>query len=149
MGRTVYVYAWMCRPTHAHLCVCIISVPKACTSSFFADKSCPENRDGTHQLLGQKEPKLSVWHGAEKETGGGGLKINAKAKNAALSNGHGWNPYSHWISGHSAMSKSPWLFSGSGVAAFQSLLSAHVCDSVLLRGSIFHWRNTSKNLQQN
>lgn len=133
----IFVCVW------ARVCtsVCVTNGPKACISSFFADKSCTENRDATHQLLGQRESKLSLWHTAERETGegetggSGGLSWNqCESQKFGPSNGHGWNRYSQWISGHSAMPKSPWIFSGSGIAAFQSLVSAHVCDSVLLRG---------------
>lgn len=46
----------------------------------------------------------------------------------------------HRVSGHTAMPKSPWLFSGSGVASIQSVLSAQVCDLVLLRG--LYYRQT-------
>lgn len=65
---------YICMCVWARVCtfVCVASGPKACISSFFADKSCPENRDATHQLLGQREPKLSVWHATERETGEGG-----------------------------------------------------------------------------
>lgn len=76
--------------------------------------------------------------------GGGGTWNQCESQKVGLSNGHGWNQYSQWISGRSAMSKSPWLFSGSGVAAFQSLLSAHVCDLLLLKGLYFNGKTHRK-----
>lgn len=72
----------------------------------------------------------------------GGLKSTWR-QNAHFSNGPGWNQLSQRISGHTAMPKSPWLFSGSGVASFQSVLSAQVCDLVLLRG--LYYTQTSLN----
>lgn len=56
----VCVCLCVCGGTCVCMFVCVTSGPKAYISSFSADKSCPENRDATHQLLGQREPKLSV-----------------------------------------------------------------------------------------
>lgn len=55
---------------HTHMCVS--QAYHAHAFRFFCWPEWPENRDGTHQLLGQREPEVSVWHGAEKETAGGG-----------------------------------------------------------------------------
>lgn len=134
---------------HTHMCVS--QAYHAHAFRFFCWPEWPENRDGTHQLLGQREPEVSVWHGAEKETAGGGgwtQKSTQKPKKARFSNGHGWNQYSQWISGPSAMPKSPWLFSGSEVAAFQSFFSAYACDFGLFRGVHFS-RETQKKLNSN
>lgn len=129
---------WLCE----RLCVCVCTGKRHALVLFFflADKSCLKNRDATHQLLGQRESKLSVWLAAQGEWVGN----QCNSQKVGLSNGHGWSQCSQWISGHSAMPKSSWLFSGSGFAAFQSLLSAHVCDSVLLQGPIFQHRNAWK-----
>lgn len=80
---------------HPQVCVCVYvcllvrmavtSASKTCISLFFHQEE-PENRDGTHLLLGQREPKLSVWHAVRR----GGLK-SAWRQNARFSNGPGWN----------------------------------------------------------
>lgn len=72
-----------------------------------------------------------------------GHSKSMRRQNARFSNGPGWDQLSQRVSGRTAMPKSLWLFSGSGVASFQSVLSAQVCDLVLLRG--LYYRQTYLN----
>lgn len=43
-----------------HMCAYLRVISGPCRPVHFADKSCPENRDATHQRLGQRELKSSV-----------------------------------------------------------------------------------------
>lgn len=142
-GRTVY------------LCVCVWGqfAQAACASqtdqshapvAFWLKRTAPQNRDATHQLLGHRVPKLSVWHTDEREAGEGGLEISVKARKLGFQMVMVETSIQSEFPAAVPCLSPPWLFSGSRVAAFQSLLSAHVCDLVLLKGLYFNGKTHRK-----
>lgn len=107
---------------------------EACINTFFWWCEPLENREATHQLLGQKEPKLTVWQTA---------RAQCECQKGSFQNGHSWSQYSQRISGHSALSKSPDYFLVQGLLQFKGPLYPHLCFGIF-KGSIVHWRNTQR-----
>lgn len=142
------IFVYVCEGMCVHVCVCHTRT-KGMHQVIFCWQELPRKQrrySSSFRSEGAQIECVTYSREGDWRRGGwgGGTRNQWESQKVGLSNGHGWNQYSQWISGRSAMPKSPWLFSGSGVAAFQSLLSALVCDLVLLKGLYFSGKRHRK-----